>query len=493
MIRNWLDIIPADNRSITINEPLSFETEVIRNKIWYRGDAYELEQLYKQIGVGYGESSRFWAAVPETENIRKIHSGLPAMIVDTLAYIVKSDLNEVEFEDDEESKNKWNEISEKIGFDDLVGQAVRDALSSDDGAFKISVDTDVSPYPIVEFYPADRVDFLTKHGYVYGVDFWTKINSGKNEYRLRERYAKTKDQDGEKCACVSYALFEKGKEIPLSTVKELADLKTTVVSGDYLLAVPFVIYKNPRFPGRGKSIYDGKTGVFDAFDETISQWIDAVRAGRVQKYIPETMIPRNPINGDLGAVNSFGTNFVAVEGDDGSQSNDKIETIQPEIRYEAYLSTYMAMLDMCLQGIISPATLGIDVSKTASGEAQREKKDVTGYTRNIITDTLEKVLPQLVSAILMTYDNMHNLPAKAYNPTVSFGEYGAPDFNSRIESIGKAATASIMSIESQVDELWGASKDENWKKEEVLRIKKARGIEVVEEPPSVGGELIDLA
>ena len=205
------------------------------------------------------------------------------------------------------------------------------------------------------------------------------------------------------------------------------------------------------------------------------------------------MIPRNPINGDLGAVNSFGTNFVAVEGDDGSQSNDKIETIQPEIRYEAYLSTYTAMLDMCLQGIISPATLGIDVSKTASGEAQREKKDVTGYTRNIITDTLEKVLPQLVSAILMTYDNMHNLPAKAYNPTVSFGEYGAPDFNSRIESIGKAATASIMSIESQVDELWGASKDENWKKEEVLRIKKARGIEVVEEPPSVGGELIDLA
>ena len=67
MIRNWLDIIPADNRSITINEPLSFETEVIRNKIWYRGDAYELEQLYKQIGVGYGEGSRFWAAPPRTE------------------------------------------------------------------------------------------------------------------------------------------------------------------------------------------------------------------------------------------------------------------------------------------------------------------------------------------------------------------------------------------------------------------------------------------
>lgn len=75
MIRNWLDIIPADNRSITINEPLSFETEVIRNKIWYRGDAYELEQLYKQIGVGYGESSRFWRQCRKLKTSEKFTAG----------------------------------------------------------------------------------------------------------------------------------------------------------------------------------------------------------------------------------------------------------------------------------------------------------------------------------------------------------------------------------------------------------------------------------
>ena len=63
---------------------------------------------------------------------------------------------------------------------------------------------------------------------------------------------------------------------------------------------------------------------------------------------------------------------------------------------------------MCLQGVVSPATLGIDVGKMQSADAQREKKDVTGNTRNTITTALEKALPQLVSAILSTYDNMQS-------------------------------------------------------------------------------------
>ena len=75
-----------------------------------------------------------------------------------------------------------------------------------------------------------------------------------------------------------------------------------------------------------------------------------------------------------------------------------------------------------------------------------------------------------------------------YNASVTFGEYGAPDFDSRVETVGKGSTTGIMSIESQVEELWGASKDDEWKEEEVKRIKLERGL--VEEPePSVGDEV----
>lgn len=42
--------------------------------------------------------------------------------------------------------------------------------------------------------------------------------------------------------------------------------------------------------------------------------------------------------------------------------------------------------------------------------------------------------------------------------------------------------ASIMSIEAQVEEMWGDSKDEAWKAEEVKRLKAEQGIAEVEEP-----------
>ena len=70
---------------------------------------------------------------------------------------------------------------------------------------------------------------------------------------------------------------------------------------------------------------------------------------------------------------------------------------------------------------------------------------------------------------------------------MSFGEYGAPDFDSRVQTISNAATGSIMSVEAQVDELWGSSKDDEWKRAEVRRIREERGILEVDEP-SVGDE-----
>ena len=151
---------------------------------------------------------------------------------------------------------------------------------------------------------------------------------------------------------------------------------------------------------------------------------------------------------------------------------EKIDAVQPDIKYEAFVQSYVTTLDMCLQGIVSPATLGIDVGKMASADAQREKKDVTGYTRGAITDALEKALPQVVSSMLNVFDAMNSRPFRSYEPVVTFGEYAAPDFNSRIEMVGKAAASGIMSIETMVDELWGASKDDKWKKAETVRLKE---------------------
>lgn len=94
VIKNWLDITPASDQTIVLQESSTFEMEVQRAKMWYRGDANELLQFFRQL-CKYGVRSGFWESVPVGERIRKIHSGLPAIIVDTIAYIVKSDMDKV--------------------------------------------------------------------------------------------------------------------------------------------------------------------------------------------------------------------------------------------------------------------------------------------------------------------------------------------------------------------------------------------------------------
>lgn len=301
MIKNWLDIQPAPLTGVSLYESLPFEMRAAEGLLWYRGNAAELNQFYMQTANDKTVRARFWAT-PTSGNVRKLHSGLPAIIIDTLAYLVKNDLDQVDFLNDE-GKDVWEELNARpeFQFPDIVGAGIVGALSSGDGAWKISIDKAVSPY-------------------------------------------------------------------------------------------------------------------------------DALLAG------------------------------------------------------------YTTALDLCLQGIVSPATLGIDIGKMSSADAQREKKDVTAATRNSITGKLEVCLPQLIAAVLMTHDLMCERTVGHYTPTVSFGEYGAPDFDSRVETVTKAAAGITMSIETQVDELWGSSKDDDWKAEEVRRIKHQRGIETVTEP-RVGEQL----
>ena len=75
---------------------------------------------------------------------------------------------------------------------------------------------------------------------------------------------------------------------------------------------------------------------------------------------------------------------------------------------------------------------------------------------------------------------------------MNFGEYANPSFESQVETVSKAKTGGIMSIEASVDELYGDSKDDEWKKEEVARLKAEQGIVEMEEPAlNLEGVLID--
>ncbi len=349
-----------------------------------------------------------------------------------------------------------------------------------DGAFKVSLDPDVSGLPIIEFYSGERVDYTRKRGRTTEIKFYSdQLLNGWN-YRLEEVYG---------MGYVKYNLYDQsGKPANMDMFPELSDLNPTAWEGDFMLAVPLMFAESPRFPGRGKSLFDGKCDSYDAFDEDVSQWTDAFRAGRITKYIPEDLVPRDRNNGQLIPPNPFDNQFIAVGPNNKEGTASQIQVVQPTINSDSFQQKYSTDLDLCLQGVLSPSTLGIDVKKLDNAESQREKEKTTMYTRSQRIDVLEKVLPKLVDVVLKADDLNNERVPKDYECTITWGEYANPSFEAVVETIGKARQNNTMSIEAGVEEMWGDTRKKEWKSEEVARIKNEMGILPVQEP-SVGNEL----
>jgi len=380
MAAKLLNIQPAQDQQISIKEPLSHAGTVLRNRVWYRGDPSELDQFFKQAAIDDVGRSRFWAAVPSADSsIRKIHSGLPAQIVDKLTDIVISDLDNITVED-KESQKIWNETAEDNRFQELLQEAIQKTLVDGDGVFKLSVDTELTQYPILEFYSGTDVKYRYKRGRLQEIVFISYYTYEKETYKLEEIYGK---------GYIDYKLYDRNdKEVPLTKVPEISYLGKVTFTGDFLMAVPMKFFKSAKFENRGASIFERKSDTFDALDEVISQWIDAIRAGRVKNYIPEDLVPKDPKSGAIMRPNPFDNQFIKVGSPRAEDAKYQIDQIQADINYEAFVESYANALDMCLQGIISPSTLGIDLKKTDNAEAQREKEKTTLYTRGKIIDTL---------------------------------------------------------------------------------------------------------
>ncbi|MDY0174207.1 MAG: hypothetical protein WC145_11525 [Aliarcobacter sp.] len=482
VVGRWLNLVEAQDRSITVRMTSKHEINVMKNRIMYRGDPSELDQFFKATATDEVTAARFWASSPSKGmRIRKIHSGIPSMIIDVLADIVVADLLDVTFKADTQGIDElevWEAMAEENRYKKLVTKAIQEVLVTGDGAFKLSIDTDLSPYPIIEFFGGERVDYKFNRGRVEEIQFLTRYEEKTKTYTLVERYGK---------GYVRYELLDKsGNEVALANVPELENLTPVEWEDDYMMAVPLMFYDSPLFEGRGKPLLDTKTDSIDALDETISQWQEALRQGRIKRYIPESMIPRNPQTGEPLPINPFDNQFTALADSMREGSESKIVTEQPTIQYQGYVNTYLNNLDMCLQGIVSPSSLGIDVKRMDNAEAQREKEKTTLYTRDKIITTLRQVLPVLVSSCLHAYATLHELTIGGdFEVSIDFGEYANPSFEAQVETIGKAAVSNIMSIEAQVEELWGDTKDDEWIEDEIRRIKAEKGIIELEEPTMV--------
>lgn len=464
--------MPASPYSIQINEVLDFEMSAIRNRIWFIGDGNELEQLYQSL-TEYTDKYKFWGSrcTPGME-MRKIHTGLPGLIVRILTSVVLTDMNEYEFTE-EKHKALWEQIEKENKFREMMKESLQEVLCIGDGAFKITIDTEESEYPIIEWCSGEQIEIIRNRNRVKEIIFKSSYTDSGHEYILHEHYGH---------GYIRNELYKGDALVDFKTVGATKHLSDWEFDKKLMMAVPFSIFKSNKFKGRGGSIFDGKLDSFDAFDEVWSQWMDALRAGRAKEYIPECFLPRNPLTGEVLNPNPFDNRYIRTDNDMAEGAQNKIDVEQPDIPHESYLASYMTALDLCLQGIISPSTLGIDVKKLDNAEAQREKEKTTLYTRDAIVEAIQETLPELVRACINAHNTNIKKAVEEVCVTIPFGEYANPSFESQVETVGKGKTQGIMSIEACVEELYGDSKDENWKMAEIARLKAEQGIAEVEEP-----------
>ncbi|MFQ7608254.1 phage portal protein [Blautia marasmi] len=482
-IRGWLNIQDANPAMIMINETLDYEANAIKNRIWYRGDSNELQQLYCQINTGV-DRYKFWASKSSPgQEMRKIHTGLPALIVDTLAGISLTDLK-IRIEKSSADLELWEAIEADNKFRKKLEKAVKETLYIGDGAFKISFDTALSQYPIIEFYPGDRIELVTERGRIREIVFKTVYQQENVQYVLYEYYG---------YGYITYELYKDNEVVDLHAIPQTANLVNVAFGTEkpgehYMMAVPIQFYESGKWDERGQSVFDKKIDSFDAFDETWSQWMDALRKGRAKVYMPEDLIPKDPNGGALLKSNAFDDSFIKISGGFSENEGGVIDIVQPNIPHDSYLASYVTALDLCLQGLISPSTLGIDMKKLDNAEAQREKEKATLYTRDTIINALQVDIPLLVETAIKAYNEFYNKPVTSVEATADFGDYANPSFESQIETISKARAGQIMSVDAAVDELYGDDKDEDWKQKEVKRIKAELGI-AEEVEPGVNQEL----
>ena len=89
----------------------------------------------------------------------------------------------------------------------------------------------------------------------------------------------------------------------------------------------------------------------------------------------------------------------------------------------------------------------------------------------------------MVSAAVNAYNILIGQQVEEVKVDIPFGEYANPSFESQVETLAKARPGvALMSIEAQVEELYGDSRDDEWKQEEIARLKAEQGIAEVEEP-----------
>lgn len=479
---------PDDDRTTFINDNEKLGRMKLKEyDVWYDGDGDELLNFYTRenyIGFNYepfymrNKKNYFWAISSTEAQIKRTHSGQPRNIVDTLVNIMPFPLISA----GENTKNLQAVVKES-GLEQVYkDEQLPLTLVEGWGCWKINWDKDVSDYPSVEYVSAENVDFIYKNGKIIGIVFKNYYTSDKKRYLLLEtrsiewkpNSSAAEGSEGERVLVITNELYELPtnmaagdddtllKKVDLKTVSALESVEERIEIGpfDKLFAVPCILLGNTsRQWGYGRSIFTGKIDLFDDLDQALSQSSNAVRLSTPIEYIDEEYLERDK-NGLPKKPKAYDRKYIMMKGQkngDGLATGQPVQITQPSVEFNRYSDHAVQILLQILNGILSPATLGIDIAKKDNAAAQREKEKVTIFTRNALINGEERILRSLMEQMLMAKEFMDTgaVSVHAYDISVKFNEFADDSFENKLEALGKAYDMEEISTDMYLNKLYG--------------------------------------
>lgn len=498
---------PDDDRTTFINDNEKLGRMKLKEyDVWYDGDGDELLNFYTRenyIGFNYepfymrNKKNYFWAISSTEAQIKRTHSGQPRNIVDTLVNIMPFPLISAG-----EDTKKLQAVVRESGLEQVYkDEQLPLTLVEGWGCWKINWDKDVSDYPSVEYVSAENVDFIYKNGKIIGIVFKNYYTSDKKRYLLLEtrsiewkpNSAAAEGSEGERVLVITNELYELPtntaagdddtllKKVDLKSVPELETVEERIEIGpfDKLFAVPCVLLGNTsRQWGYGRSIFTGKIDLFDDLDQALSQSSNAVRLSTPIEYIDEEYLERDK-NGLPKKPKAYDRKYVMMKGQkngDGVSTGQPVQITQPSIEFSRYSDHAVQILLQILNGILSPATLGIDIAKKDNAAAQREKEKVTIFTRNALINGEERILRSLMEQMLMAKEFMDTgaVSVHSYDISVKFNEFADDSFENKLEALGKAYDMEEISTDMYLNKLYGDTLSEEERAAEKEFLESAR-------------------
>lgn len=487
-----------EDRLTFINDSEQVKRMKLREyNIWYEGDGDEMLNFYTRanlIDYNYepfytrNKKNYFWAISSKEAQIKRTHSGQPRNIVDTLVNIMPFPMLNAGGGGDEDVVDmklkailKATKLSRKYREEQLPLTLVEGW-----GCWKINIDSEISEYPILLYYRAENVDFIYKSGMITGAIFRSYYSNDKKKYVLVESRHVERDRDENVMKLViENELFEINgenlKPVEFWEVPELSETeeKVEIVGYNKLLAVPCILLSNTGMQsGYGRSIFTGKIDLFDDLDQALSQASNSVRLSTPIEYFNSEYLERDK-NGLPKKPVSYDRKYVMMEGQknaDGMSVGDPIKITQPNIDFSRYDSHAVQILLQILNGVLSPATLGIDIAKKDNAAAQREKEKVTIFTRNMLIDGEEEILKELCSQLLCAQELIEKdkITVREYEIGIKFNEFADDSFENKLEVLGKAYDMEEISPELYVERLYGDTLSRAEKDKELKFLKNSR-------------------